>query len=110
MTNTAQWSLCHISDADEPGDHVLVGMRHRDFDSVLFILLPDGEQSNTDWYGIPRTTGERPTRPVLLFSNGERPSDEALRRWLEEHTEEDSTEFPLPDTFCEPPSQESSSV
>ncbi|MCL6549132.1 MAG: hypothetical protein K6T30_09525, partial [Alicyclobacillus sp.] len=73
MANEKRWSVWEISDADEPGDHVLAGMRHRDYDEVMLLLVPDGEPGDPDWYGTPRTTDGRPTRPLLLFVKGELP-------------------------------------
>jgi len=83
VTDTSQWSVWEISDADEPGDHVLVGMNHRDFDGVILLLMPDGEHGDTGWYGTPATSDGRPTRPVLLFYRGTEPNVEDARARVE---------------------------
>ncbi len=43
------WVMHQISDADEPGDTVMVGMRHRYFSGVL--LQPDGKPGSPGWFG-----------------------------------------------------------
>lgn len=75
----------------------MAGIRHRDFDAVMLLLVPDGEPGDQDWYGTERTPDERPTRPILLFYTGERPTEQEALHWLSEHghdSENDSVPFP----------------
>lgn len=84
MSDRNRWVLCPISDADEPEDLVRAGMRHRDFDGVMLLLVPDGEPGDFGWYGTEMAQDERPTRPLLLFFRGESPLPEIAQAWAEE--------------------------
>ena len=39
--NHEDWSFCAISDADEPGEAILTGFRHRNFDGVILVPITD---------------------------------------------------------------------
>jgi len=79
---TPTWILHTISDADEPGDHLFSGMRHRDFEGVTTCLIPDGDPGDMGGYGTDNLPDGRPTRPILVFYNGTPPSDEDVDRCL----------------------------
>ncbi|MHB1684126.1 MAG: hypothetical protein ACYCYO_15065 [Bacilli bacterium] len=95
MTNERRRSVWAISDADEPGDAILTGMRHRDYDGVMLVLVPDVE----GW--LDGESAESPVRPLLLFYRGAEPALDKAQAWLAKH-EEDASCFvtaPSPDTL-----------
>lgn len=59
-----KWTFWAISDADEPGEAVYTGMRHRDFDGVTLVLCPD------DYGWLLTEEMDLPARPLLLFFRG----------------------------------------
>lgn len=83
-----KWIFHEISDADEPGDAVYTGMRHRDFDGVMLLLLPDGEPGDTGWYGTEQTSDGQPTRPLLLFYRGKAPEVAEALTWVEKRLQD----------------------
>lgn len=89
MTND-NWILWAISDADEPGDAILTGMRHRGFDGVTFVTIPDED----GW--LYADGSEVPVRPLLLFYRGDEPDADEVLAWLEKHSEEDFCAVPGP--------------
>ncbi|RIV26124.1 hypothetical protein D2Q93_05400 [Alicyclobacillaceae bacterium I2511] len=91
-----KWVLHEISDADEPGDAVYTGMRHRDFDGVMLLLLPDGEPGDTDWYGTEQTADRRPTRPLLLFYRGKTPEGAEAFAWAEKRLQDGPCSLSVP--------------
>ncbi|MCY0903106.1 MAG: hypothetical protein OWU32_13160, partial [Firmicutes bacterium] len=92
---TPTWILHTISDADEPGDHLFVGMRHRHFEGVTTRLIPDGDPGDMGWYGTDNLPDGRPTRPILVFYSGTPPSDEEVELRLSSDCDEQS--IPLTD-------------
>ncbi|WP_206922933.1 hypothetical protein [Alicyclobacillus suci] len=71
-----KWTVCAISDADEPGDAAYTGMRHRDFDGVTLVLWPDD-----DGWLLTEALGQ-PARPLLLFFRGGDTEVEDALAWL----------------------------
>ncbi|WDL99198.1 hypothetical protein [Alicyclobacillus sp. ALC3] len=69
------WSIYEVSDADEPGDALLIGMRHRDFDGVELLLLPDDD-------GWMADESNNTARPLLLFYSGGAPDPGDARAML----------------------------
>ena len=62
--DNVKWTFWAISDADEPGDAVYTGMRHRDFDGVTLVLWPDAD----GW--LLTEAMDQLARPLLLFFRG----------------------------------------
>lgn len=91
-----KWTFWEISDADEPGDAVMTGMRHRDFDGVTLVLWPDDEGG---WLYTEEM--ERPARPLLLFYRGGYAEVEDARTWLKNDGLDNSRvpSVPFPTTF-----------
>ena len=68
------WSICAISDADEPGEAIHTGIRHRDFDGVILVPITD----ENGWLYLDDSS-EVAVRPLLLFYHGNEPElDEAI--------------------------------
>lgn len=86
--NHENWVICAISDADDPGEAILTGIRHRDFDGVILVPITD----DGGWLYLDDSS-DVAVRPLLLFYRGSEPElDEAIA-WVKEHEE---------DAFCAP--------
>jgi len=100
VSDISRFSVWDIADGDEPEDHVLAGMRHRDFDGVLLWLETDGEPGDPGWHGAERPSDGRPARPLLLFYRGGPPTDAEIAAFLESRGDGLGSDwFPFPDTF-----------